>query len=120
MNATLGDAMMTAHEPVTHRVTISDAGHPGRPVVHIDGAMVRGCTRAVLTLDAEGGAPTLELTLMVLRDMDTDLPCRVLLDRDTRKALAVMGWVWCPPPAPVITTTAVNPAVQDVLARHGD
>jgi predicted membrane GTPase involved in stress response len=77
----------------THQVTIT--GSPGHVNVALDGEELRTCTSAVLTLDAEN-APVLQLSLLVLNDLKTDLPALVVLDRPTRNVLQAMGWT--PPP----------------------
>jgi hypothetical protein len=82
--------MITPHEMPTHQVAITGPG-PGPVTLHLDGREIRTCTRAVLTLDPER-LPTLNLSLLVLTDLKTDVPAHVLLDEPTREALKAMGW----------------------------
>lgn len=85
---------MSAFELPTHRVTITGPD-PHRLTVTLDGQELRTCTRAVLTVDADT-VPRVDLSLIVLNDLVTDLPAHVILDAPTRSALTAMGWT---PPA---------------------
>lgn len=83
--------MLSPHDRA-NQVTITSSGGPaGRATLAIDGHELRCCTRAVLTLDA-AEVPVLELSLVVLADMSTDLPAYVVLDGQARAALQSMGW----------------------------
>lgn len=84
--------MISRHE-FGHHVTIT--GQYPRTAITVDGHELQSVTRAHLILDAET-LPVLKLSLLVLKDMTTDLPCRVLLDKPTTQALTAMGWT--PPP----------------------
>lgn len=85
---------MNRYELPTHQVTIK-GDDPGRLTVSLDGLELRTCTHAVLRIGAEG-VPMLDLGLLVLNSLDTDLPAFVMLDGPTHEALTAMGWT--PPP----------------------
>jgi len=87
--------VISPHELPTHQVTITGGQAIGRTLVAIDGHEIRTCTKATLNLTADT-APVLELSLLVLNDLDTGLPALVVLDGPARAALRAMGWT--PPP----------------------
>lgn len=83
----------------THQVSIRGSGPA--VTVALDGYELRSVTRAVLTLDAEARVPVLELSLIVLNDLETGVPAHVVLDKSAHAGLVAMGWA---PPE-----TAVSP-----------
>lgn len=84
-------------EPVgTNRVEINCP--PGKPAyyatVKVDGHLLP-CSRAVLTLDADG-LPILEVVLPVLGGHDAEVDGRLAFAAESRAALVAAGWT--PPP----------------------